>query len=220
MLRHEDATWPFEGKPCLNVALPGSRWEKVHNLDPFPCYSHDAALVAHVAALCEARFPTKFPTVYAILPFEQESRSNGWATKESFDYDSKTELWSFFGIILLSGKRIPLHPAMTRYLVAHEYGHIADYHLCHARGLQDNGLEKEYAEMRGIPHDDRYGGQRWHTNTGEVIANDFRIAVCGMEREFWPHPFPHPDEVPAVAQWWSDMMLKYCGAPRREEAAA
>lgn len=216
LLQPSDLKWGFDGKCSAHIPVTADKWENIYNVDPFPCYSHNLELVREIAALCEKRFPTKFPTVYGILPAEDESRTNGQASKEYTHYDRATEKSDYIGVITLFGKRIPLHPAMTRYLVAHEYGHIADYHLCFVRNLKDDGLDEEYARVRGIEHNSKYGGGNWHTNIGEVIANDFRISVCGIEREFWPHPYPHPDEVPAVGEWWSEMMLKYCEPPRRD----
>ena len=54
------------------------------------------------------------------------------------------------GLICLAGKRIPPHPAMTRYLMGHEYGHGVFYHLARLRGFEQDseGLRKLYQALR------------------------------------------------------------------------
>lgn len=38
----------------------------------------------------------------------------------------------------------------------------------------------------------------------ELFANDFRIVVCGIEQEYWPHPgFTHPLKLAKVRKWWA-----------------
>lgn len=206
-----DLRWDWDGKCSLSFSLGNGRSEEVYNVDPTPGYSHDRELVRLVAGRCEAVFPTLMPTVYGVLGFDDTSRTNGLASKE-VDYRGDGTPKPYVGVVTLLGKRIPLHPGMTRYLVAHEYGHIADFHLCHVLGLEANGLDVDYARMRGIECDSRYGPGRWHTNIGEVIANDFRIVVAGVEREFWPHPYAHPLSVPGVWDWWQGMS-KHCPEP-------
>jgi hypothetical protein len=159
----------------------------------------------------EKAFPIGFETFYFLHSFELPDRTNGDASKNTVSWEDEDKgtkaVWE--GVINLYGKRIPLHPAMTRYLVAHEYGHVVDYWINHCRGLKDDGFDKEYAKMRGIDCNLLYGGRRWHSNIGEVIANDFRIAVCGVEREFWPHDCKHPDEDDNVKNWWYEALLCY-----------
>jgi hypothetical protein len=46
----------------------------------------------------------------------------------------------------------------------------------------------EYAQLRGCDPATPYGGGTWHKSPGELLANDFRILVAGVEPEFWPHP--------------------------------
>jgi hypothetical protein len=177
-------------------------------VDPFPCYSHNYGIVLEEAIKIERAFPLGSKPYYFILPYETTGRVNGWCTLETVDYEKKT----YVDVIVLSGKRIPLHPAMTRYLVAHEYGHAVDHFICKRKGYKDYGtteFDKEYAKMRGIECVDTYGARKWHSNIGEIIANDFRICVGGVERDFWPHDVAHPDTLPKVHLFWSDLMLEF-----------
>ena len=114
--------------------------------------------------------------------------------------DSEYPVRSATGVIVISGKRIPIMPAMTRYLVSHEYGHLVETALVKAKRLDIN----EYAKMRGCDsrNTEFYGGRTWHKAFGEIFANDFRIIVCDREPEFWPHPVCHPSSDKALIEWW------------------
>jgi hypothetical protein len=114
--------------------------------------------------------------------------------------------------IILAGKRIPPMPSMTRYLVTHEYGHAAFYNTRRLMGYYDGHyarLEAAYMRERTQIPDwkhDRVPVPNWHTLPSEVIANDFRIIVMGMEPEFWPHGVEHPlgsgPQAQAAQGWW------------------
>lgn len=209
-LAERDLVWPFRGEPFWRTrpVLEGN-WGRQEKVDPTPCYHHDLGLVTELLEQAAAAFPVGWPVTVHVSRWEDEGRTNGWASID-WAYRGKDEAREAEGIITLQGKRIPLHPAMTRYLVAHEYGHIVDSWLCHQRDLEANGLDEEYAKLRRLPrswrqHRADYGPGTWHRNVGEFIANDFRVLVAGQESEFWPHPgYPHPDDLPAVAEWWAD----------------
>jgi hypothetical protein len=212
VLKQEDLQWPFHGEPYFETKPRYSKYARQIKIDSaFPCYIHDPLMVQGLAKQVEDLFPVEvFPNWY-LISHEAEGRTNGYATKETlWNWDKENDTHKAKGFepyIVLSGKRIPLHPAMTRYLVAHEYGHIAQYQLEAWQGIEESysfeKFEAPYAELRGIEPQKGYGGGRWHTNTGEVIANDFRILVAGCEAEFWPHPgVAHPYDVPQIQKFW------------------
>jgi len=204
--------WPFHGSPRV---LTRPRNRKAYGypveVDPFPCYQHDVELVTEVAAKVESLFPMEWVPNYYVLGVEDLGRTNGHSNRHMI-YSEGDDISPYEPYIVLSGKRIPLHPAMTRYLVAHEYGHLVHWYIERKRGFQDHGDEfaKEYAGVRGIEASFKYGARNWHSNIGELIANDFRICVCNIEPEFWPHEgFEHPDRLPEVKQFWIEQRMKF-----------
>lgn len=186
--------------------------------DPFPAYRHDIdvarATADHIAEICPPRW-----NVVAYIPDREDvARSNGfsdmWGERDRDD----ERLKSLHGMIFMSGKRIPPHPAMTRYLIAHEYGHQMQWMLTDARGKgnpQDERILAEYAAMRGLPTEIHFGsGGRWHDSCAEVFACDFRIAVCEIETEFWPHgDIPRPGD--KVASWWDQALADVSANPAK-----
>lgn len=210
-VKEENFNWDWdESVPGFYCKTSGDRWGVYRKFDPFPCYTHPLSCVETLAVQVEETFPIPFDVYIFNFSLEPLCRTNGMACTNVIDYsyDDLTKR-TFDGVICLYGKRIPLHPAMTRYLVSHEYGHIVDEYLCVRKGLESNGLDKEYAKMRGISENSNYGGKKWHTNMGEIIANDFRIAITGTESEFWPHECKHPSEDKNVLDWWAEAKEKY-----------
>lgn len=196
-----ELSWPFGQEPSFTIKGPKSSYGHQVKIDPFPCYGHDMVLVEEIAEQVEACFPMDVEIDYFVAEFEAMDRCNGFAQRD-YDYSGNKEPYPWEPMVCLSGKRIPLHPAMTRYLVPHEVGHIAQWWIEKLRGLKDDELRKQYQQLRPETNFG-YGGRKWHANVGELIANDFRILVCGLETEFWPHPgFARPDEVLAVVEFW------------------
>lgn len=206
-----EPAWDFDDGP--RYVLDTGEFRRQQKVDPTPAYGHDVALVAETLARCESRFPVRHPPKIFCLRNEVTGRTNGW-TGHEYSYDSSGKNKDEHGrpptipYIVLSGKRIPPHPAVTRYLVAHEYGHVVDTALAYKRYPDQNPEAKqdaEYIALRGVPPPAYYGPGTWHCSPGEVFANDFRILVCGIEPEYWPHPgIARPEASPAVVKWWAD----------------
>lgn len=178
-------------------------------VDAAPAYAHDVDLVARELARVQVLAPLPFPLAVLLLSHECVSRTNGTYYDE-YNYSGepttiggKTK-YPPVGYIVLSAKRIPIHPALTRYLVSHEYGHGVMYHLARLRGVDSQSLLADYRDLCRPNTSHGYGCGRWHANVGELFANDFRILVAEREVEFWPHPgFLRPDELLAVVGWWA-----------------
>jgi hypothetical protein len=208
-----DLEWDFRGElPTYRVKGPTSKYGSTNKVDPFPCYSHSADLVLEMATFVESCFPIKYPVDYYLLTNEDAGRTNGYAHRDMLWGTGAARYDGWEPAIILSGKRIPPHPAMTRYLVAHEYGHVVQWWIEWVRGIEDKSttvLDEEYMLLRpGC--DNEYGGRRWHSNVGELFANDFRILVAGVEPEFWPHPgFPHPHHCPEVEAFWRTALASH-----------
>lgn len=196
-----DLDWPFrDGRPRLRTV------STTVEVDPFPAYRHDEDLVRATLTDVAAAFAPRTPLTVHVADFEDVGRTNGWAAFRRFYWrdgeDEPTYPWH--ADIFLSGKRIPPHPAVTRYVVAHEYGHQVQWWLEHDLRLDEGELLEEYAQLRGHENGDRYGGGRWHASVGEIFACDFRIIVAGIEPEYWPHAgADHPSLMTEVCAWWA-----------------
>jgi hypothetical protein len=200
--------WSFDSTNP-HVLVYGEKGYKRHeSVDPFPCYGHNTKLVEETLDKVSAAFPIGVGVNIFNLHYETMGRTNGYMSYQTeYDDDNKGTMYPY---IVLLGKRIPPHPAMTRYLVSHEYGHVVERWIeCKQNREKENTFRKEYGAMRGIPEIEHYGGRTWHKSVGEVIANDFRILCTGLESEFWPHEVPHPMEVPEIIEWWKQAKEKY-----------
>lgn len=221
--------WPVGGmgqapSPCYQVGA-GSYKLSVH-VTARPCYRADEQLVEQLVAECVGRFPLVGAAAAEIylLPHDFQDGFNGltlqetvWRRpdgsewEETFPHRSGGEPVKHNGMahcIILAGKSIPHHPAMLRYLVAHEYGHAVFNHVMPRLGYHQNErreLEREYMALRGAADTTEvYTSGQWHRSPGEIIANDFRVLVMGREPDFWPHPgISHPHAVAgSIGPWW------------------
>jgi hypothetical protein len=199
----EKVGWPFrDSKPTWNH--PKYPYYFSTSFDPFPGYPHDAGLVEEYAEVVTQRCPPLWDIDVFVADREEPARTNGWSQVREEREDEPA-----LGVIMLLGKRIPPHPGMTRHLMGHEYGHHVGYMLGKARGarsVHDAPWLKDYIAMRGLPESANHHGEggNWHSSVYEIFACDFRIAVCGIETEYWPHPgVPHPRELRGVLMpWW------------------
>lgn len=210
-ISRDNIYWDWDNnRPYYYMKTPNSKYGGVYSVfDPFPCYIHDKDLVLKEVSRIESLFPIGFDTFWFILPYEEVSRTNGQASHNIVQYKTETQRDTWEGVIELYGKRICIHPAMTRYLISHEYGHIVDDWICNSKEIDYSGMDEEYAKMRNIELNTSYGGLKWHTNIGEIIANDFRICIGNTESEFWPHEVKHPLECQNVIDFWKEMKEKY-----------
>jgi len=185
--------------------------------DPFPAYPHDAGLAADAAERVAELCPPLYDIEIYLPNREETGRTNGYSTnhlpRRYVDGDWVTD--PPVGLIVMSAKRIPPHPAMTRYLVGHEYGHHIAWMLGKLRGashIQDTSWLTQYGELRRLPESaPLYGsGGNWHAAVEEIFACDFRVWL-GIETEYWPHPgIPHPADVGSPTgdfrAWWIDAL--------------
>jgi hypothetical protein len=200
----DEPLWSFEKDlPFYRVGGSQGAYTSQVTVDPFPGYHHDIGLVEDCLHSVENACPIfNSPDVY-VLRHETDSRTNGWADIGYLYDDESKELKRWEARIVLSGKRIPPHPAMTRYLVAHEYGHHVQWALARVLDQEDHDFLDDYARLRNATTHMHYGGGTWHDYPGELFANDFRILVAGAESEFWPHPnFEHPSSCSKIVKYW------------------
>jgi hypothetical protein len=205
-------SWGFDDdRPFYNISHAGG-WTRQDKVMPQPAYAHSIeATQAELMHLREVA-PLPFPIKVALLSHDFVGGTNGFYNNDSKYNGENGKIDYYIGIIVLCAKRIPIHPAMTRYLVAHEYGHAVEYHLERQRELKDGGMKKFYTEHVRPDAVDRYGPGHWHAAIGELFANDFRMLVADREQEFWPHPgYARPETVPAVVDFWNEARKELLG---------
>jgi hypothetical protein len=201
--------YAFDDKGAFqNYHHAGSYSHSIY-VDDTPCYHHDINLVRDEFERLREIAPLSIPLKLTILVRECRSRTNGFFLND-FDYSQRlsrplpdgTE-YQRVGHIVLGAKRIPIHPAMTRYLVAHEYGHAIQYELEARHGMKTDAMEPGYEQFVRPGATEAYGPGKWHQNIGELIANDFRVLWAQRETDFWPHyGFDRPEHVPACVDFW------------------
>lgn len=206
----KEATWSFRDENPL-WRHPKHKWYLTASFDVFPAYAHQAIYVIDTASDVQAACPPIWDVEIYLADREERARTNGHSNLyEAHSGDDEPNL----GLVMLSGKRIPPHPAMTRYLVAHEYGHHVEWMTGHLRGEdrpRNGEWLDEYARMRGLDpavvghHGE---GGSWHDSIHEIFACDFRVMVTGVEENYWPHPgIPHPttcDQYHKLRVWWNE----------------
>jgi hypothetical protein len=143
---------------------PPQRYALGSKFDPMPCYPHDFTVAERAAAHVQECCPPLWDVDCWIADREEIARTNGHSALDDGHYEDGEWVKERRGFILLSGKRVQPHPAMTRYLIAHEYGHNVAYMI---NSLRDEGkhaastepLEREYAKVRGLPGSSVHHGQ-------------------------------------------------------------
>lgn len=224
----EQGRWQFRGDPL--TWHPPHRYGHTAAFDPMPAYPHDLAVTAAAAAHAAERCPPLWDVDLYVADREDMSRTNGYSDiHESGRYEG--DVWvkeTPCGLIMLGGKRTPPHPAFTRALTGHEYGHNVAFML---NSLRDDckhvsstvALERDYAAVRGLPASSVHHGEggTWHDSACEIMACDFRLVVLGTEAEFWPHPgIERPEGIPAVRDWWAAAAQRLARARAAAEGAA
>lgn len=224
----EQGRWAFRDSAL--TWCPPQRHGYTSAFDPFPAYPHDLGHVrAAAAAASVSRCPPLWDVDVYVADREEISRSNGHSNVhegghyEGDDWVKDTPS----GMIMMGGKRIPPHPAMTRHLIGHEYGHNVAYMLNSLRGdckhvASADPLYRDYATARGLPGSSVHHGEggTWHDSACEIFACDFRVMVLRAETEYWPHPgITRPEEVPALWEWWSNALERLAAARKAAGAA-
>lgn len=231
VLTAENLAWGLDAKPPSFLCGAGEL-KRAIDVDPYPGYTHNLDIVRGVLDRCMATVALRHAFKLYLLPNEFVGRNNGITYEDSIyeaDDGSKLEfevkcdcgdptctivrkLNGQGHTIVLCGKRIPPMPSMTRYLVAHEFGHCTFNRIRRTNKIGERNerqLEAKYMEARGLPGYETYTGvRRWHQLVSEIVANDFRIVMLGVEPDFWPHDQPHPHDVPAIAMWWEDNIAR------------
>lgn len=221
--RTDEVVWPFSGEPHYKIKRELSGYSRNVKIDPFPCIVHNLDLMRERIEFIEAAFPIGALKRWLVLPYEVTERVNAWASHDYIwsngtdpekDLAKKKNRLELF--VVFSGKRSNIHPAMTRFLVAHEYGHWVDYWITSIMKEENYSndeeiFRKKYAEIRGIPYvdDENYGGGNYHDSLAEIIADDFRIVVGGTDVDYYQHSCTHPLKDPNVVAYWGELREKY-----------
>lgn len=213
-----EIVWPFKGSPRHKIKQLGSGYFSNIEVDPFPCNTHNADILRTKIDEIEKLFPIGTLLQWISLPHEVVERVNAWAQSNQIwgDHDEIKKKHRLDASIVFSGKRANIHPAMTKFLVAHEYGHAVDSWINSIMKEEENNRDenlfhKKYAEMRGLEwkSDEDYGGGNYHDTIVEIIADDFRIVVGKTDPDFYQHSCGNPVNNWDVIRFWDEMREKY-----------
>lgn len=207
-----EADWDFRtGDPSWQWG----NYRRMATFDPFPAYPHHLDDVVEAAGFVQDCFAPAWNVELYVADREEVGRSNGFSyVHAGSHYDDASDKWvqdKPTGLIVLSGKRVPPHPAVSRYLVAHEFGHNVQYMIARYKGHENLHADEwlaAYAELRGLGAANMHPGNggRWHDSITEIFACDFRILICDLEPGFWPHPgIAHPTQVDGLNRWWQEV---------------
>lgn len=224
-----DIRWSYDSDPTV---VPGAQFNKRYGnkVQPAPCYGHDVGLVKELLQECHEKAPLCAPVTVTVLHMIDGHQTNGWAQQDwdyyscnhpdpcyecdVYDGNEKIRSRNWDGIIVLSGRNTEIHPAIARYVVPHEYGHVVSYALDllrynNTKSSPGDKVIREWAKVRRLPEelwDLPYGITNHHRMPGEIFANDFRYYVMERETEWWPHsdsvkPLGAPGTKRAMT-WW------------------
>lgn len=219
-----EGVWAFRAE-SIPQWRPKSTRGHASDFDPFPAYAHQRTIIDDAVRHVLGCWTPAWDVDLYNTNREEVARSNGHsALVRTGQYEPCTEEHDdglcgktvyvknpISGMIVLSGKRIPPIPPMTRYLVAHEYGHNVEWMINAARGAEnpdDETLMGDYVKVRGLDESALHHGSggRWHDSAAEIFACDFRIIVCGVLEDSWPHPGTQRPEVRlGLERWWADV---------------
>src|SRR3954471_13441243 len=159
LMQDDDLVWPMglQESTAAYSCKVGS-YDRQVKVDPYPGYHHPVTLVQDLVEQCCRAFPLGDTEAHLyILRHEVVDRCNGltyedciWNNPDGSDFKAdqiclcgcgKTlELYGQGHGIVLSGKRVPIMPAMSRYLVAHEYGHAVFNYVARLYGYKDHHM--------------------------------------------------------------------------------
>lgn len=237
ILTKDDLIWSLGtpgSHPYFEVGLSYTRH---YTVDPYPAYPPDEKIVREVLEECDETFPLIMEYDGAfVLPYDFDDHINGlafhdvvWKRKDGSEWKELIPCYCGCGeerthqgtaiTIVFGAKKIPIHPAMVRYVVAHEFGHGVCHRLARALGYMESEhkeFEAKYMAVRapGFDYAKKYKGGTWHITPGEVMANDFRTLVMNKEWEFWPHPVDQLTPEHPAANWWRASFEKAGVKPR------
>lgn len=234
LLTNDDLNWSMGTQSTAAEYEVGcGDYKRKHQVDPYPGYPADLSLTTDLLAECNDIFPlTDAASAYFLLSHEDISRFNGFAMIDSIyknpdGSEAKEEIPCGCGCgekytvyrmalsVVISGKRVPIHPAFLRYLIAHEYGHLVMHYLTRKLGYRDSDeatVYKWYMKERGLDESQytlKYRGGHWHEAAGEIFANDARVLLFGRETDYWPHSVPKLTAAnKPILTWWENACEK------------